>query len=134
MGKRKVSVFTVAESVSHWLEANCRIPVLTTTTKEEPVQVDIARGIAAHSRLTPAIARPAEADRPIPLPVQLASDPCYRLTGSPRGELPAEVAVPPGTSEAGIPLGQPLEELDTGSEAAIEAFWALLAELGYEPL
>ena len=134
MGKRKANVFTVAESVSHWLEANCRIPVLTAATEEEPVQVDIGRGIAAQSRLTSAIARPAEADRPTPLPVQLASDPSYRLMGSSRGELPADVVVPPGTSEAGIPLGQLLEELDTGSEAAVEAFWALLAELGYEPL
>ena len=134
MGKRKASVFTVAESVSHWLEANCRIPVLTAATEEGPVQVDIGRGVAAQSRSTPTIAIPAEADRPTPLPVQLASEPSYRLTGSPRGGLPADVAVPPGTSEAGIPLGQRLEELDPGSEAAIEAFWALLVELGYEPL
>ena len=108
MGKRKASVFTVAESVSHWLEANCRIPVITAAAEEGPVQVDIGRGIAAQSRPTPIIAIPAEADRPTPLSVQLAAEPSYRLTGSLRSGAPADVAVPPGTSEAGIPLGQPL--------------------------
>ena len=96
--------------------------------------MDIGRGVAVQTRSTPTVAIPAEADRPTPLPLQLASEPSYRLTDSPRGGLSADVTVPPGTSEAEIPLGQPLEELDPGREAAVEAFWALLVELGYEPL
>ena len=127
-------MFTVAESVSHWLEANCRIPDNTAATEDGPVRVDTGRDIAAQSISTPIIAIPAEGDRPTPLTVQLAYEPSCRLTDGQRSGPPTDVAVPPGTSEAGIPLGQPLEELGLGSEAAIEAFWAILAELGYEPL
>ena len=108
--------------------------VLAAADEGGPVQVDSGRGVAAQIRSTPTVAIPTEADRLTPLPVQLAAGPSYRLTDGPRAELPASVATLPETGETEISLGQTLEELDPGREAAIEAFWALLAELGYEPV
>ena len=127
-------MFTVAESVSYWPEANCRIPVLTAATEGEPVQVELGRGLAAQSRADPGTTSPAGSDQPTPLLVPVAVEPSCRWTDDPRGEPSADVAVPTGTSEVDVPLGQQLEELDPVREATLEAFWALLEELGYEPL
>ena len=134
MGKKKASIFTVAESVDHWLDVHCHIPILTTSDEGGPVQVDSGRGVTAQIRPSPLIALPAEANRLTPLPAQLVAGPSYRLTDSPIAEPPAGVAGLPETSEAEIPLDQTLEELDPRTEATLEAFWALLAELGYEPV
>ena len=96
--------------------------------------MDSGRGVTAQIQPTPLIALPAEANRLTPLPAQLVVGPSYRLTDSPRAEPPVGVAGLHETSEAEIPLDQTLEELDPRTEATLEAFWALLAELGYEPV
>ena len=134
MRKRKASIFTVVESEDHWLDANCHIPVLSAADEGGPIQVNSGRGVTAQIQSTPTVAIPAEADRLTPLPVQPATGTNYRLTAGPRPEPPTGVAVLFGTSEAGTPSGQTLEEVDHGREATLEAFWALLAELGYEPV
>ena len=130
----KASIFTVAESVDHWLDANCHIPVLSAADEGGPIQVNSGRGVTGHIHSTPTVTIPAEADRLTHLPVQLAAGTSYWLTAGPRPEPPTGVAVLLETNEAGIPLCQTLEEVDPGREAALEAFWALLAELGYEPV
>ena len=134
MGKRKASVFTVAESVSNWLDASCRIPEHIEVVKGKSIQVDTGLGIATSSVPTYLADVPAKANQLTPLLSPLAAGPDWGLASSPRDEAIADVAVPPQTSKENIPVGPTLEELDPGSEAAVEVFWALLAELGYEPL
>ena len=95
--------------------------------------MELGRGLAAQSRADPGITSPAEGDQPTPLLVSVAVGPSCHWTDDPRGEPSADVAVPTGTSEVDVPLGQQLEEMYPVREATIEAFWALLEELGYEP-
>ena len=77
---------------------------------------------------------PAEANRltPLPLPAEAGSG-CGWSRGS-RGEGPAAEAVPPQTINEEELADLTSEELGPRTVAAVEAFWALLAELGYEPV
>lgn len=130
MGKRKANVFIVAESVNNWFEASCHIPVATEAAKEESTQGDTGLGITTPSIPTPIAAISAEVDRSVPLPLQLTADPNCCVKDSPRGGGPADVAAPPRTSGVSIPVTHTSEELGPEREAAIQAFWALLAEAG----
>ena len=106
MGKRKASIFTVVESVDHWLDANCHIPVLLAADEGGLVHVNIGQGVTAQIHSNSTVAIPAEADRLAPLQVQSAAGTSYWLTADPRPEPPTGIAVLAGTGEAGIPLGQ----------------------------
>ena len=134
MGKRKASVFTVAESVSNWLDASCRIPEHIEAGTENPAPLGASLGIATSYGLDQLTVVPAEANRLTPLPSPLATEPDCGLAGGSRGKAPADVAVPPQTSNENVPASLTSEELGPRTEAVVDAFWALLAELGYEPL
>lgn len=127
-------MFTVIESVDHWLEANCHIPAVTEATQEVSIPVNAGLGTSSPAVFTPSIAMPVGSDWPTPCPHPLTAEPNPQVTGSPRAATVMGVAPPTVVEETGRPLDQTLEELDPEREATIQAFWALLAELGYEPL
>ena len=134
MGKRKADVLTGSESVDEWLNAGHRLPEHTAAARESPDSVRTCLGIAAVSEPSHPTVVPAEANRLTPLPVPVEA--CSNRGGSrgPRGEGPADEAVPPQTSEGDIPADLTSEGLGPRTVAAVEAFWALLEELGYEPV
>ena len=134
MGKRKASVFTVVESVNHWMEANCRIPAFANAAQEESTPVGVGLGPPLPFRSTTPATTPVGADWSTPVPYPLTAEPSSQVMGGPRAATVTGVAIPALVEVTGLSGEQPLEEMAPEREAAIEAFWALLAELGYEPL
>ena len=134
MGKRKANVLTRSESMDDWLNSSHRLPEHIEAGKESPGSGGTSLGIAAVSELSHPTAVPAEANwlTPLPLPVEAGLD-CGWSRGS-RGEGPADEAVPPQTSDEDGLADLTSEELGPRTVAAVEAFWALIAELGYEPV
>ena len=134
MGKRKANVFTATESVDSWLGASCSRPEHVEPGVEETVQLG--------TDLNPVI--PVRPNQPTAgllgtnpvnrLPSLLTTDPGCGLVGGSSEVLVADVASPPHTSQEGIHASSTSEELDPRTEAAVEALWALLTKLGYEPL
>ena len=134
MSKRKANALAGSESVDEWLNSSHRPHGYIEASKGGPGVGGTDLGIAAVVERNHPTVVPAEANwlNPLPLPVEAGSD-CGGSGGS-RGEGPADKAVPPQTSEEDGPADPNFEELGPRTEAAVEAFWALLNELGYEPL
>ena len=84
MGKRKARVFTMAESVSNWLDASCRILEHIEAVKGKSIQVDTGLNIATSSIPTYLTDVPAEANHLTPLPSPLTAGPDWRWASSPQ--------------------------------------------------
>ena len=134
MGKRKADVLTGSKSVDEWLNPGHRLPEHTAAANESPGSGRTGLSVATVSEPVHPTVVPAEANRltPLPAPVGAGSDRGWSR-GS-RGEGTADEAVPLQTDEGDIPADPASEELGPRTVSAVEAFWALLAELGYEPV
>lgn len=102
MGKRKASIFTVAESVSNWLDASCRIPEHIEFVAGETVQLGTGLNIATPVGLNQPTVVPAKANQFTQSPSPLATDPDCGLASGSREELAADVASPLQTSKESV--------------------------------
>ena len=134
MGKRKASVLTTSDSTDSRLEASYNHPGHVEPGVGEPVQSGTDLNLVVPVGLSQPTVGLLEAS---PLNRSLApvtTDPDGGLVGGSRHVTVADVTSPPRDSQEGLQVSATDEELGSRTEAAVEAFWAPLNELGYEPL
>ncbi len=132
MGKRKASVFTIAEFVTNWFEAS-----RPHSTTNEPIKEGVDQVGAGVEVVDPSIlSQPAMiqkgANQPSPIQPRLTAESQRVLAAHTQLGSPSDVAVPPGINEAASKDRPIPGELDPEREAALRAFWALLEDIGYE--
>ena len=111
MGKRKASVFTVVESVNHWMEANCRIPAFANATQEESTPIGVGLGPPLPFRSTTPATTPIGVEWSTPVPYPLTAEPNSQVTGGPRAATVTGVAILALVEVTSLSGEQPLEEM-----------------------
>lgn len=120
--------------MNEWLGASCHTPGHAEAGAVNPAPLGEGLGTVTAPELNYLTVVPAEGNRldQLPLPVEAGSG--CGLVASSREGISAVGTGPLQISSEDVQASTTTEELDPGIEAAVEAFWALLAELGYEPI
>lgn len=134
MGKRKASVLNNAESMNEWLGDSYHTPGQAEAGAVNPAPLGEGLDTVIAPELNYLTVVPAEGNMLDQLPLPVEAGPGCGLAKSSREGISAVGRGPLQISSEDVQATTTTEELDLGTEAAVEAFWALLAELGYEPI
>ena len=122
MGKRKASIFTVAEAVNNWFDAILPTPTITEPIEATANSTDAVGEVGATTKQYQLPTVRAEAGHPSSIRPSWTADPPSRSTAPPASTSSSDVACPPRIDEAAS-KDRPLPaDLDPEREAALRTF------------
>lgn len=94
MGKRKASIFTVAEAVNNWFDASLPPPTITETIEATANSTDVVGEVVATTEQSQLPTVRAEAGKPSPIHPRWTVEPPSKLTAPPASTSSGDVACP----------------------------------------
>ena len=132
MGKRKANLFTVAESVTNWLEASSHSPADSESNTEGPNQVSLGQRLEEQLQSVGLASNEADTGRSTPVLLQPVGETVDPPTTDRSGRAFGDLAVGPSENEANVTGPPHTNELEGPERDVRHVFWELLKTNGYE--